>query len=253
MSLASVAAQQSQLIAAADAAAASAAQSANSAASSSAAGGSGSSGANNSATGNAALASLTNNFNSFLQLLMTQLQNQDPTSPMDTNQFTSELVQFASVEQQINTNKSLSQLIQLTQGSEMLQASSLVGKQVLVQSNQLPLQNGSATLQFNTSSAQPIAIAIYNAQGQEVRTVTLQSNVGTNTWTWDGTNDAGTQMPDGVYSVAVYGTASGGSPVALPFTVEGTVSGVATQNGTVQLQLGPMSTSLNNVQQVLGN
>ncbi|MBX5454578.1 MAG: flagellar biosynthesis protein FlgD [Acidobacteriia bacterium] len=252
MSLASVAAQQSQLAAAADAAAASAAQSANTA-SNSTAGGSGTSGASSSATGNAALASLTNNFNSFLQLLMTQLQNQDPTSPMDTNQFTSELVQFASVQQQINTNNSLSQLIQLTQGSEMLQASSLVGKQVLVQSNQLPLQNGSATLQFSTSSAQPVAIAIYNAQGQEVRTVTLQSDAGANTWTWDGTNDAGTQMPDGVYSVAVYGMSSGGTPVALPFTVEGTVSGVATQNGAVQLQLGPMSTNLNTVQQVLSN
>ena len=75
-------------------------------------------------------------------MLMTQLQNQDPTSPMDTNQFTSELVQFSSVEQQINTNTSLTQLIQLTQGGEVMQASAMTGKQVTASSDHVPLQNG---------------------------------------------------------------------------------------------------------------
>ena len=89
-----------------------------------------------------ALNSLSSNFGDFLNLLMTQLQNQDPTSPMDTNQFTTELVEFSSVEQQINTNTSLTQLIQLTQGGEMMQASSMTGKQVTVSSDHVPLQNG---------------------------------------------------------------------------------------------------------------
>ena len=65
---------------------------------------------------------------------MTQLQNQDPTSPMDANSFTSELVEFSSVEQQINTNTSLTQLIQLTQASDVTQSAALLGKQVTVQS-----------------------------------------------------------------------------------------------------------------------
>ena len=86
--------------------------------------------------------SLSSNFNDFLSMLMTQLQNQDPTSPMDTNQFTSELVQFSSVEQQINTNTSLTQLIQLTQAGEVMQASAMTGKQVTVSSDHVPLQNG---------------------------------------------------------------------------------------------------------------
>jgi flagellar basal-body rod modification protein FlgD len=68
-------------------------------------------------TGTTALGSLTSNFSDFLSLLMTQLQHQDPSSPMDASQFTSELVQFSSVEQQINTNGNLTQLIQLTQAS----------------------------------------------------------------------------------------------------------------------------------------
>jgi hypothetical protein len=65
-----------------------------------------------------ALSQLSRNFNDFLNMLMTQLQNQDPTSPMDTNQFTSELVEFRRVEPQINANTSLTQLIQLTEAAD---------------------------------------------------------------------------------------------------------------------------------------
>ena len=91
-------------------------------------------------TGSAALNSLSGNFSDFLTLLMTQLQNQDPTSPLDSNQFTSELVQFSSVEQQINTNSDLTQLIQLTQASQVEQSSGMLGKQVTVNSSQLSLR-----------------------------------------------------------------------------------------------------------------
>ena len=114
-------------------------------------------------TGQLALNSLSSNFSDFLSLLMTQLQNQDPTSPLDTNQFTSELVQFSSVEQQINTNTSLTQLIQLTQAGEVMQASAMTGKQVTVSSDHVPLQNGKGTIQFTTPAAEPVDIAIYNA------------------------------------------------------------------------------------------
>jgi flagellar basal-body rod modification protein FlgD len=93
-------------------------------------------------TGNTALTALSSNFGDFLHMLMTQLQNQDPTNPMDTNQFTSELVQFSGVEQQINTNTSLTQLIQLTQAGEVMQASAMTGKRVTVSSDHVPLQNG---------------------------------------------------------------------------------------------------------------
>src|ERR1700730_10399697 len=99
-----------------------------------------------------ALTSLSSNFQDFLSMLMTQLQNQDPSSPMDTNQFTTELVQFSSVEQQITTNSSLTQLIQLTQSGEILNSASLVGQQVEVTSNSIPLQNGSGTVNFTTTT-----------------------------------------------------------------------------------------------------
>ena len=135
MSIASVAAQQNSATAAANAANA-------------AAGGSGKTAA--ASPGATALTSLSGNFTDFLKMLMTQLQNQDPTSPMDTNAFTTELVQFSSVEQQINTNTSLTSLIQLTQAGEVMQGSNMTGKQVTVTSDHLALQNGKGTIQFTT-------------------------------------------------------------------------------------------------------
>ena len=98
---------------------------------------------------------LGSNYQTFLKLLMTQLQNQDPTSPLDTNQFTSQLVQYSSVEQQIATNSNLGQLIQLSQSSAMLQSSAIVGHQVSVQSSQLSLQNGQAGLSYTAAAAGP--------------------------------------------------------------------------------------------------
>ncbi len=243
MSLASVTAQQSAAAAAASAAAA-AAVTANASSASAA-----------SATPSTpnALTSLSSNFQDFLGLLMTQLQNQDPTSPMDTNQFTSELVQFTGVQQQINTNASLTQLIQLTQGGEMLQASSIVGKQVDVQSNQLPLQNGSAEVQYTTTSAEPVSISVYNNSGVQVQNVSLNAQSGTNTWTWNGTDSSGATMPNGTYTVAVVGANPDGSTTALPFTVVGTVTGVQSNSSGMQVDLGGLTTGFSNVQQVLGN
>jgi flagellar basal-body rod modification protein FlgD len=243
----SISTSQSSALAAANQAAAAAATAASAAATTAA---SGSSTAASTTTN--ALTSLTSNFNDFLNLLMTQMQNQDPTSPMDTTQFTSELVQFASVEQQINTNSSLGTLIQATQGSETLQASSMVGKTVDATTASLPLQNSSATLQFTTPAAEPVAIAVYNSAGQEVRNVTATSAQGANSWTWNGMNDSGTQMPDGTYSVNVETANANGVATAVPFTVTGTVTGVSNSGSTVNLQMGTTTVPLNSVQQVGG-
>ncbi|OZB37981.1 MAG: hypothetical protein B7X48_14810 [Acidiphilium sp. 34-60-192] len=129
MTIAAVANQQSQLAAAANNAAFSVSNTATSIS-----GSSGSSSATSSAGANS-LGSLSTNFNSFLNLLMTQLKNQDPTSPLDSNQFTTELVQFSQVQQQISTNSSLGQLIQLTQAGDLTQASGMLGSSVTAQSS----------------------------------------------------------------------------------------------------------------------
>ena len=200
-----------------------------------------------------ALTSLSNNFNSFLNLLLTQLKNQDPSSPMDAKTFTSELVQFSSVEQQITTNTSLTQLIQATQGSEVIQATGVVGKQVTVNATQIPLQNGSGSLAVTTPSAEPIAIKITNSSGVDVRDASLTSAAGANNWAWDGRDNNGNQLPDGAYTAAVTGATAGGVAGAVPFTVAGTATGVVNSNGAVTLQLGGVSVDFSKVVSVSSN
>jgi flagellar basal-body rod modification protein FlgD len=242
MSLATVAAQQSNALAAATAAAASGS-------------GTASTGSSSATTGTSANASnpllaLSSNFNDFLQMLMTQLQNQDPTSPMDTNEFTTELVQFSGVEQQINTNGSLTQLIQLTQAGETMQGTSMTGKQVTVQSSQIALQNGSGTVNFNDPTAGPVAIAITNSAGQQLYGTTLNATSGNNTWSWNGDNNQGTQLPDGAYNVAVVAANANGTNAALPFTVTGTATGVESLSSGMQLELGALTVPFSAVQSV---
>jgi flagellar basal-body rod modification protein FlgD len=201
-------------------------------------------------SGSSALNSLSSNFGDFLSLLMTQLQNQDPTSPLDTNEFTTELVQFSSVEQQINTNSSLTQLIQLTQAGEMMQASSMTGKQVTVSSDHVPLQNGKGTIQFTAPSNEMVDIAIYSDSGSKLRETVLQANKGTNTWSWDGKDSSGHSLPDGSYKVAVAGANADGTTSALTFSVVGTATGVQNQSSGIQLQMGALSVDFSKVQSV---
>lgn len=199
---------------------------------------------------NSSLAGLSSNFGDFLNLLMTQLQNQDPTSPLDTNQFTSELVQFSSVEQQIQTNSSLTQLIQLTQAGEIMQSSAMLGRQVTVNSDHVPLQDGKGTVQFTAPAAEPVTIAVYYDSGVKIRDASVSAVKGSNTWTWDGTDNTGKTVADGSYLVTVDGAGSGGGTTALPFTVTGTATGVQSQNNAVQLQLGALTVGFDAVQSV---
>jgi flagellar basal-body rod modification protein FlgD len=196
------------------------------------------------------LSSLTSNMNDFLKLLMTQLQNQDPTTPMDTTQFTGQLVQFASVEQQMNINTGVQSLIQLAQSTNVLQASGLIGKTVTANASQIALQGGAGSIQFNALAAEPVAVTVTGSSGATVSQASLTSKAGQNTWQWDGKNSSGQQMPDGAYSVAVVGGTAGTKPSAIPFTVTGSATGVTTQNNTQQVQIGPITIPVSAIQSV---
>lgn len=241
MSIASVAASQtSALSAAATQAAASISNTASS-----------SSTASSTGTTASALSSLASNFNDFLSLLTTQLQNQDPTSPMDTDTFTSELVQFTSVQEQVNTNSSLTSLIQLTQDGQVTNASTIVGKQVAATSDQIPLQSGSGTVQFTGTAGEQVAIAITNSAGTDVKDAVVNATAGTNTWTWNGNDNNGNSVADGSYNIAVLGQSNGGTAAAVPFTVLGTATGVSKAGSSVDLQMGATSVDMSAVQSLV--
>ena len=188
------------------------------------------------------LTKLAGNFNDFLSLLTTQLKNQDPTAPMDTNQFTSQLVQFTAVAEQISTNATLGQLLTSSLAQQLGQASGLVGKQVTFSGGALPLQDGAAQVDFQSNGAQPVQVAVTDAEGNVVQSQTVAASAGANTWSWDGSNAAGRQLPDGAYTVAV--TAAG---AALPFQAVGTVTGAEQANQTVQLRFDATSVPFANV------
>ena len=196
------------------------------------------------------LSSLTSNMSNFLKMLMTQLQNQDPTTPMDTTQFTTQLVQFASVEQQVNINTGVQSLIQLAQSNNVLQASSLIGKTVTANASQISVQNGTGNIQFNTPAAEPVTVTVTDSTGATIAQSSIVSSAGPNTWTWDGKNSSGTQRPDGAYTVTVLGGPAGTTPAAIPFTVSGVASGVTTQNSIEQVQLGLLTLPVSAIQSV---
>src|SRR5262249_43664607 len=161
---------------------------------------SGTSVANSSLTGQQQIAG---NFDQFLKLLTTQLQNQNPLDPLDTNQFTEQLVQFAQVEQQINMNTSLTQLIALQQTAQTTQAVGLVGATVTVDGATAKLADGSATWTYSPTKAGTATITIKDATGQLAYSGTQTVMPGEQNFTWNGKGNNGAQWPDGNYTISV--------------------------------------------------
>ena len=179
----------------------------------------------NATTGAAGIAS---NFNSFLQLLTTQLKNQDPSDPLDTNQFTQELVSFSSVEQQINMNNNLSTLISLQQTAQSTAALNFLGTTVTVNGNSAMLGSGEPNPTWNYSLTKPstVAINVSSANGQLVYSTTQTLQAGNQTFTWNGTDSVGNSWPSGTYTVSITATDASGKSTTISPQVQGVVTGV---------------------------
>src|SRR3977135_197079 len=159
---------------------------------------------------------LAGNFQTFLTLLTTQLQNQNPLDPLDTNQFTQQLVQFAGVEQQLKTNDQLTSLVSLQQTAQSTQALGFVGKTAVVDGATTQLTNSAATWTLGVASNSNVAITIANSTGQNVFSGTYPVTAGANqAFSWDGKGNDGTQWPDGKYTMTETALAASGTPVAL--------------------------------------
>ncbi|MGJ3263822.1 MAG: flagellar hook assembly protein FlgD [Salinarimonas sp.] len=170
---------------------------------------------------------IAQNFDQFLTLLTTQLQSQSPLDPLDTNQFTQQLVQFASVEQQIKTNEMLGSLLTSTRAANVSTASSFLGKRIEAAGRQAFLENGQATWNLSLPRAAPRAvIEISDANGQVVATRAQSLEAGTQSFVWDGRTDTGTVAPPGTYAIRVQGLDTAGQPVEVSTTFSGTVTGL---------------------------
>ncbi|MGE0254132.1 MAG: flagellar hook assembly protein FlgD [Alphaproteobacteria bacterium] len=206
--------------------------------------------ATSSGSGDVALKSLANNFDTFLQLLTTQLQNQDPLSPMDSTEFTNQLVLFSQLEQQINQSKKLEQLVGVLQTGQTTAALGLIGEEVEAQVDAAVLADGEATIAYDMPpGVANAAMIIVNERGMPVRALALPATPGRGEITWDGKNENGIAQADGTYSVVVNALDSNDERVAAPVTVfmRGVAREVVSENGLTYLTVGDRQVLLDNV------
>ena len=194
--------------------------------------------ATSSSTASGANTTIAGNFNTFLSLLTTQLKNQNPLDPLDTNQFTSQLVQFSSVEQQLKTNDYLKTLIQTSQDASNNQAVSYIGKTVTTANAQTTLSNGSASWSYSVPRSAPNAtVTITDASGNTVVSKQTSLAAGQGTFTWDGTDGAGRQFPDGKYTITIDARDSSNTYIPATVQMSGRVTGVDLSGTSPMLDL----------------
>lgn len=182
-------------------------------------------------------------------MLTTQLKNQDPTEPLDTNQFTQQLVQFSNVEQQIKVNDKLQKLIDGQGTSGASAALGYLGKEVDADGNTLTLSDtGGASYQYIADkNYNKVDVTIMDSKGKAIRTIEANAGKGLQQLTWDGRDDKGNAVAAGTYTFKVTGTDTTGTPTDLSTIISGKVTSVGTENGTPMLTVNGQPVSAEQV------
>jgi flagellar basal-body rod modification protein FlgD len=176
---------------------------------------------------NASRQSIADNFDTFLSLLTTQLKNQNPLDPLDTNQFTSQLVQFTSVEQQLKTNDFLEALLLSNGNAASSQAVGYIGKEVTAVGNKSELVDGQAQWNFYLEdAAAKVNVTVKDASGKVVHTYQGSLAAGWGKFTWDGVGDDGKSYPDGSYVLSIDARDADGGYIPARTELGGIVKGV---------------------------
>ena len=178
-----------------------------------------------STTASTATPGIADNFQTFLTLLTTQLQNQNPLDPLDTNQFTQQLVQFAGVEQQLRSNDQLKSLIEIEKSAQATAALAYVGNTVAVDGSTAQF-NRSATWNLKADKAATAKITITAANGQTAFSGNFSMNAGSTGFVWDGKGNDGSTWPAGAYKLTATAKDSSGNDVAIATEVQGVVDSV---------------------------
>ena len=193
---------------------------------------------------------LADNFQTFLTLLTTQLQNQNPLDPLDTNQFTQQLVQFAGVEQQLKSNDQLKSLIAIEKSAQATQALIYVGNTVAVDGSTQQFDQ-SATWNLKSTKDATAAVTITNATGQTVYSGNYTLNQGNASFVWDGKGNDGTQWPAGAYKLTATGKDSSGKDVAIATEIQGVVDSVDLTATPALLSIGGQNYTTDQIRRVI--
>ena len=194
---------------------------------------------------------IAGNFNTFLQLLTTQLKNQNPLDPLDTNQFTEQLVQFAQVEQQLRSNDQLATLVSLQKTTQSTAALSFVGQNVVVDGSTAQLVNNQATWSFTAPKPASATITIKDASGQQAFSGNYTLQTGPQNFQWDGKGNDGTQWPAGAYTMSITSKDASGQSVAISTEVQGVVDSADLTQDPPTLSIGGQSYALDKIKRVV--
>jgi flagellar basal-body rod modification protein FlgD len=192
----------------------------------------------NSANLAAGQANLNTSYSTFLTLLTTQLKNQDPTSPLDTNAFTQQLVAMTGVQQQLLSNNLLQEMVN---NSSSQSATNLIGKNVSASTNVSTLSGGTTSWHYNLpSDAASGTATISDSTGAVVWTGPLSGlKSGDNTFSWNGKNASGAQLADGgSYSLAISASDSNGQADTPAISISGVAKSVQTIGGVTSVTIG---------------
>lgn len=195
--------------------------------------------------------SIAGNFQEFLSLLTTQLKNQNPLDPLDTNQFTQQLVEFSSVEQQLQTNSYLETMAQASRDQLNTQAVAMIGKTVTTSGTTTDLANGSATWTFKLDQPADVTITIRDSSGNVVKTDTGHVSSGSSQYVWDGMKDDGSKSPDGAYTISIDARGEDGSLLTASTQAGGVVTGVDLSGNEPELIVGQSRYRLSTITSVL--
>jgi flagellar basal-body rod modification protein FlgD len=196
---------------------------------------------------------IASNFTTFLQLLTTQLKNQNPLDPLDTNQFTQQLVQFAQVEQQMKSNDQLSALVSMEKSAQQTTALAYVGANVVVDGATTSLDNGNGTWSFNVSKPSTATVVIKDSTGQTAYTGTFAVNPGNQNFTWDGKGNDGKQWADGNYTLSATALDANKQSVAISTEVTAKVDSVDLTANPPLLSINGQNFTLDKIKRIVAS
>ncbi|MEI2383588.1 flagellar hook capping FlgD N-terminal domain-containing protein [Breoghania sp. JC706] len=215
---------------------------------------SGSSSASGTSTPSSGTNALTANYEMFLTLLTTQLQVQDPLDPMKAQEFTNQLVQYSSVEQQVKMNASMDTLISKVNISNATNLVNYIGKQITATGEQSVLTDGFATWKFDAAAAaDDVEVTISNSQGAVLYTDKIDVAKGAGAYVWDGRTTSGVTAPDGAYSISFTAKDAKGAKVEVTTESTGVVDGIDFSGSDLVLKMGDVSVPLTTVTSVSGS
>ena len=195
---------------------------------------------------------IASNFTMFLQLLTTQLRNQNPLDPLDTNQFTQQLVQFAQVEQQMKSNDQLASLVSLEKSAQATTAlAPMSAPRWWLTGATAQLTGGQANWSLNVTKPSTATITIKDSIGQNVYTGTIAVNPGTQTFTWNGRGNDGRLWRDGRYTLTATAVDTNKQSVAISTEVQAIVDSVDLTQDPPQLSINGQNYTLDKIKRIV--